>query len=594
MFKTIKLFFESKLGIACLLSVLMSIEASAQIASDGSTTEANVTTSGFQQNVSIASDSTSNRVIVWESADQDGDGYGIYAQNYDGSNAISKSEYLVNTTTSNDQRFPDMAMAPNGDYVITWISYDQDGDGWGVYVQLYDSLFASVGSETLVNTTTAGQQRFPKVDMANDGSFVVTWDSGGDIYFRQFDNTGSPLDTEQQVLAVESQVEGYPDIALAADNSFVITWQYYRTDGNEYDIRAAKYNSSGVKQHDYQVNATTAHHQLEPSISRDTDGNMVIAWASNDQDGDGFGIYFQRFNSNGSAQNSQNRANSTTSMDQMHPATTMTDDGVFVIAWTGYEGAGNESGVYLQAYEADGTAAGDETVVRTSDGTYYQFPALSVYSLAEPLNIAWQGGDILSGTDASSSDFDVVIQSYDLSDLSSALPVELLSFSATEINGEAHLAWSTVSEVTNEGFEILHSTDANKWKSIGFVEGMGNSEMIHSYKFIHASPSDGTNYYQLRQIDYDGITSFSDVERVFIASVQHVVMFPNPATDIVKFAMPYQQADMAIRNTNGQLVMQFTGYQSGQSINISELPSGIYTVTLNEGTVTENFKLLKR
>ena len=89
---------------------------------------------------------------------------------------VSKvAEASVNSTATNSQQNPAVAADSSGNYVVVWESKDQDGDGWGIYMQRYNSSGSAQGSETLVNTTTAGDQRFPAVGRSATGDFVVAW-----------------------------------------------------------------------------------------------------------------------------------------------------------------------------------------------------------------------------------------------------------------------------------------------------------------------------------------------------------------------------------------------------------------------------------
>ena len=72
-----------------------------------------------------------------------------------------------------------VAMDPDGNFVIAWSSFNQDGSGWGVYAQRYDSNGVVQGSEFRVNTTTGGDQMQPNVAMDGSGNFTVVWTSNG-------------------------------------------------------------------------------------------------------------------------------------------------------------------------------------------------------------------------------------------------------------------------------------------------------------------------------------------------------------------------------------------------------------------------------
>ena len=83
------------------------------------------------------------------------------------------------------------------------------------------------------------------------------------------------------------------------------------------------------------------------------------------------------------------------------------------------------------------------------------------------------------------------------------LPIELLSFQATTLSDRVQLKWSTASEINNMGFEIERLYNG-LWVPIGFINGHYNHNGILNYSFIDYAPNSGTNYYRLKQIDYDG------------------------------------------------------------------------------------------
>jgi hypothetical protein len=87
--------------------------------------------------------------------------------------------YFVNTYKQGDQRASSAAMDSNGDFVVAWHSYSQDGNHWGVFAQRYASTGSVNGSEFKVNTFTTGSQSFLSVGMDSTGDFVITWQDIG-------------------------------------------------------------------------------------------------------------------------------------------------------------------------------------------------------------------------------------------------------------------------------------------------------------------------------------------------------------------------------------------------------------------------------
>src|ERR1044071_9330022 len=97
------------------------------------------TTNDFGSTRAIAADANGNFVAVWSSKNQDGEGWGIYAQRYDAAGVAQGGEFRVNTTVSKDQVHGAVAMDDAGNFVVVWASKDQDGDNWGIYAQRYNA-----------------------------------------------------------------------------------------------------------------------------------------------------------------------------------------------------------------------------------------------------------------------------------------------------------------------------------------------------------------------------------------------------------------------------------------------------------------------
>ncbi|MCL2623576.1 MAG: trypsin-like serine protease, partial [Planctomycetaceae bacterium] len=104
------------------------------------------------------------------------------------------AEYLVNQTETGNQIWSDVAIGMNGDVVFTWTSFNQDyaGDGpggssngmAGVYARRFNfagtPVGGSTGDEFLVNDYIVGDQRHSSVSMANNGDFMIVWESWQD------------------------------------------------------------------------------------------------------------------------------------------------------------------------------------------------------------------------------------------------------------------------------------------------------------------------------------------------------------------------------------------------------------------------------
>src|SRR5438045_2968739 len=113
---------------------------------------------------------------------------------------------------------------------------------------------------------------------------------------------------------------------------------------------------------EFSANAYTTGGQLNPAVAADADGDVVVAWQSNNQAGpsSGYDVYAQRFGASGAPLGGEFRVNATTTDAQRHPAVAADAAGDFVVAWDSGNQDGSLVGVYAQRYSAAGAALGTE------------------------------------------------------------------------------------------------------------------------------------------------------------------------------------------------------------------------------------------
>jgi hypothetical protein len=92
---------------------------------------------------------------------------------------------------------------------------------------------------------------------------------------------------------------------------------------------------------------------------------------------------------------------------------------------------------------------------------------------------------------------------------SESMPVELLSLTVSEYEGNIRVTWNTSSETNNNYFLLERSLDLNKYDLIGKIEGSNNSNTIKTYSYIDKDNVKGDYvYYRLKQVDYDGKSKY--------------------------------------------------------------------------------------
>ena len=107
------------------------------------------------------------------------------------------------------------------------------------------------------------------------------------------------------------------------------------------------------------------------------------------------------------------------------------------------------------------------------------------------------------------------------------LPIELLNFNAECSDQDVELIWSTVSEINNDFFTIERSTDGIEFEEIGTVNGAGNSSNLLTYSFMDDYPLLATTYYRLKQTDFNGKFTYSDIVANECGK-GNINVYPNP------------------------------------------------------------------
>lgn len=171
---------------------------------------------------------------------------------------------------------------------------------------------------------------------------------------------------------------------------------------------------------------------------------------------------------------------------------------------------------------------------------------------------------------------------------SSPLPVGMITFTASAKGNAAHLQWSTASERNNKGFYVERSTDGYEWETITFVSSKadaGNSATLLDY----TCTDDNRNnqplyYYRLKQVDLDGQSEYSNVQKVYFEKVnKRYQLSPNPAIDVVTVSGLKGGEQMMIYAASGNLVHVEQIVNAGMhTVNVESLASGLYFLQIRD------------
>jgi len=309
-----------------------------------------------QQRPVAAMDNDGNFVVVWESLDSGGNEWDIFAQRYDAAGTALGGEIPVNTTVSEYQRRPTIAMDDAGNFVVVWADGDGSTSGWDIYAQRFDASGNKLGQEFLVNTTVTDGQLRPTAAMDRTGNFVITWQSRGQdaddygVIGRLYDAAGVALTGEFIVNTTETNKQWRPSVAMAESGDFVITWESDQTAVDDWGIFARRYDASGNPiGNKFQVHTNSTRDQQTASIGMAADGEFIITWQSDHPALGDWGVYGQQFAADGSFIGVETMFSTTTSGAQENPSVVMDDGGAFMVVWSG-EGVDDSAGVHGQLH----------------------------------------------------------------------------------------------------------------------------------------------------------------------------------------------------------------------------------------------------
>jgi trimeric autotransporter adhesin len=115
------------------------------------------------------------------------------------------------------------------------------------------------------------------------------------------------------------------------------------------------------------------------------------------------------------------------------------------------------------------------------------------------------------------------------------------------------------------------------------LQGHGNTLDTKNYTYIHETPSKGINYYRIKQVDYDGQSSYSDVFSVmYETDGGDVRIYPNPVASEVTVEV-FQPMEVIVTDILGKLLHKQTVNKENNALDVSGMPSGLLIFSLQNG-----------
>ncbi|MEL6559411.1 MAG: T9SS type A sorting domain-containing protein [Bacteroidota bacterium] len=206
------------------------------------------------------------------------------------------------------------------------------------------------------------------------------------------------------------------------------------------------------------------------------------------------------------------------------------------------------------------------------------------------------GGTIYGAPDRDSDGSPNVVDGTDI-----PLPLDFLGLTGEYTDGSVVLTWITANEVDNDRFDIERSFDGVNFEVIGNDQPLNNINQTNTYSFVDNKPQFGTNYYRIRQVDFDGASTTSELIVVFAEKIAaEFILYPNPATDVLNvktnFSSPAMEIEIVSLSGQRMHTKRYTQDASAEEIKIdvSQYPAGVYYIGLKTDGAVHQFKLVKQ
>ena len=188
------------------------------------------------------------------------------------------------------QQNPDVAIGAEGGFAV-WQNSGVTSKGERVVIHKLNVLLEGEGKPTrLTADTKRTDEMFPRVTMMPTGGAVVAWESGRrgerDVYLRFVNASGQYLTDVERVNGFKRGNQTKPDVAVNDRGDVLVTWESEGQDGDGKGVYAQRYTRLGIRVGgEIAVNQNIKWNQSNPTVAALTDGRFVIAWMGEAEQG---------------------------------------------------------------------------------------------------------------------------------------------------------------------------------------------------------------------------------------------------------------------------------------------------------------------
>lgn len=167
------------------------------------------------------------------------------------------------------------------------------------------------------------------------------------------------------------------------------------------------------------------------------------------------------------------------------------------------------------------------------------------------------------------------------------VPLKLVAFSAVPQNDNTVLLnWKTANEINTKQFVIERGNDGLRLSSITNVVAKGRAN--NNYNISVADVNTGIVFYRLKMVDNDGSFTYSPIIKIDRRkNAAGIAVLTNPVKDLLVINTTdrsLNNTQASIINMQGVLVKSFTIKQGSQTIEVKDLPTGVYYLRTTNGS----------
>jgi hypothetical protein len=295
------------------------------------------------------------------------------------------TEYAVVSSLPGDQVFPDVAITPDGGFVV-WQDNITDSDGWGVSAQRLDSTLSASLSPFRVNAQVTNDQKNARVTILKNGGAAFVWQGGrmgGEQVYARFLGANNTWLTD--------------DVQVNPQSATNVTYNSY----TQTNVTLTIVTNTSHGKTTYTTNKTTKvttttttntsinvlHAQISPAVATLTNGNVVVIWASFNQARSNSlqDVYGQVLSPSGQKVGAAFLVNQFTNFNQRRPTVAALKNGGFIVAWVSEQQRVRVSSIDNAFYNAGGAAyvsTNENNIGSSYDTNYFasasELPAPSV------------------------------------------------------------------------------------------------------------------------------------------------------------------------------------------------------------------------